>query len=115
MLLFYRTHHSCWMKTLDLGVSGSKVGSFFFVDGWMGVGGVGVGGTLCYRSQMESLFLRSTEEGWIAESAGKAGNLGAGEDFNIMLPKDTTAGGSLMLYCARWVCYLLTYSSLESK
>lgn len=101
-LLFYRTHHSGWMKTLDLGVSGSKVGSFFlWLGGW---GGGGVGGTLRYRSQMEGLFLRSTEEGWIAASAGKAGNLGAGEDFNIMLPKDTTAGGGLMLYCARWVC-----------
>lgn len=59
-----------------------------------------MGGTLRYRSQMESLFLRSTEAGWIAESAGEAGNLGAGEDFNIMLPKDTTGGGGLMLYWA---------------
>lgn len=41
---------------------------------------------------MERLFTSSTPWGrWIAESAYRAENLGAGKEFNINLPKDTTA------------------------
>lgn len=41
---------------------------------------------------MERLVTSSTPRGrWIAESAHRAENLGAGKEFNIIMPKDTTA------------------------
>lgn len=41
---------------------------------------------------MESLFTSTTTQGrWIAESAYRAENLGVSKEFNIILPKDTTA------------------------
>lgn len=41
---------------------------------------------------MERLFTSTTPRGrWIAESAYRAENLGVSKEFNIILPKDTTA------------------------
>lgn len=48
---------------------------------------------------MERLVTYSTPRGrWIAESAHRAENLGAGKEFNIIMPTDTTAKKKLAGY-----------------